>query len=579
MKTSTTTELAGLPVSSGIAIGRAVCLSDENREVLRFQLPEDELRAEVQRFHQGRQSALGELLKAQERIEQEFGDELAGILEAQAMLLADDSFIRRVEGRINDQAINAEWAVLRTCEELAERFAQIDNEYLRDRGDDLHSISRYLLHSLRGISHHEISEIEGDVVVVADELTPADALRLARQQVVGFALESGGQTSHTAIIARGLNLPAVFGIEGVTEAVTDQAPIILDGDAGRVILHPTPEMLDGFTARRAEARELEAELAETRGIPSLSRDGIEVTLLANLELPEEIAYAQRFGCAGVGLYRSEFFYIERSPELPSEEEQFELFSTLLEAMAPAPVTVRTLDLGGRKLAEQLMSHAEENPVLGLRGIRLTLARPEILKTQVRALLRAAVSGDLRIMIPLVTTIDETRSFQKLCRECAQELEAEGVEHRSDVPLGAMIEVPAAALVTEHFADELDFLSIGTNDLIQYALAVDRNNEHVAPLYQPSHPAILRLLEQICRGALARSCELSICGEMAADPVLTPFLLGLGLRLFSMSPRSIPVIKKRVWELEIMSLQETVEECLNLRTAEEIRALLCAKHSL
>jgi len=579
MKTVATTELVGLPVSGGIAIGRAVCLSDQNPEVLRFQLPEDELPVELERFRQGCESAVRELVRAQERIEREFGNELGGIFDAQAMLLADDSFLQRVERRINEQAINAEWAVLRTCEELAQRFAQIDDEYLRGRGDDLRSVSRYLLHSLRGISHHEISEIEGDVVVVADELTPADALRLARQHVVGFALESGGQTSHTAIIARGLNLPAVFGIEGVTEAVADQTPIILDGDAGLVVLHPTPEVFERFTARRTEARGLEAELADTRGIASLTRDGVEVTLLANLELPEELDDALRFGSAGVGLYRSEFFYIERSPELPTEEEQFELFSRLVEAMAPAPVTVRTLDLGGRKLAEQLSGHPEDNPALGLRGIRLTLAHPEILKTQVRALFRAAVGGDLRIMIPLVTTIDESRKFQEICRLCAKELEAEGVEHRSDIPLGAMIEVPAAAVASEQFAEELDFLSIGTNDLIQYALAVDRNNEHVAELYQAAHPGILRLLQQICDGVLPRSCELSICGEMAADPVLTPFLLGLGLRLFSMSPRSIPVIKKRVRELEVEALGETVEKCLTFRTADEIRSYLSASHPM
>ena len=566
-------ELRGLAVSPGIAIGRAVVLSDRAPEVLRFQLEEEALPAEIQRFEEAQESAHQEILRSQKKMREELGSDLAGIFEAQAMLLADETLVRAIRRRIRDEGVNAEWAILRTFEELEERFAAIETDYLRERGEDLRSVVRYLLQCLRGINHHEISEIEGNVVIVADELTPAEALRLARQRVVAFALETGGKTSHTAIIARGLNLPAVVGLEGITQQVTDESAIVLDGDQGLVVLHPTPQRLEDCERRRQEASGLEAELVRSRALASLTRDDVEIELLANLELPEEVDDALRFGCAGVGLYRSEFFYIEKSPEVPTEEEHYELLSGLLQALAPRPVVVRTLDLGGRKLNQALVSQPEENPVLGLRGIRLTLARPDILVPQLRALFRVALEGDLRIMIPLVTSLDEARRFLQVCQEVLFDLDREGVAHDPSVPLGAMLEVPAAALLADHFAVDFDFLSIGTNDLIQYSLAVDRNNEHVADLYEALHPSVLRLLETIAKNVEPSVCELSICGEMAADPVLTPFLLGLGLRRLSMSPRSIPIIKERVRSLEIQGLDETVRDCLRLGRASEVRQLL------
>lgn len=570
--------LKGLPASGGIAIGRAVCIDDGNAEVLRFQLADEDLASEVERFHTARQSVIRDLSKARERLERDVGDELGGILEAQAMLVADDAFVERVVARISKDGVNAEWAVRRTCDDLAAKFATIETEYLRERGEDLQSIARYLIRSLHGISHHEISEISGDVVVVADELTPVDALRLARQQVVGFVLESGGPTSHTAIVARGLRLPAVFGVAGVTEEVTDADPMVLDGDEGYVLLHPTTADLESARDRQRRAKRRDEELARTTDLESLSRDGVPVELLANLGLLEEIVDARRFGSTGVGLYRTEFLYLEKSPELPSEAELYDLFSALLRGMGTTPpVIVRTLDLADRRLAQEMAIQPEENPVLGLRGIRLMLARPEILRTQLRALFRAALLGDLRVMIPLVTCVEEVRDFRKFCREITTGLESEGIEHRADVPLGAMIEVPAAALISQHLARELDFLSIGTNDLIQYSLAVDRNNEQVAALYQPDHPAILRLLAQIMRETRAEDCEISICGEMAADPILTPFLLGIGLRRLSMSSRSIPIIKERIRALDIQGLDATAEECLAFATAADVRRYLVEKH--
>jgi phosphotransferase system enzyme I (PtsI) len=572
--------LEGLGVSRGVAIGRAVTIADPGDHVLRFHLEESQIDAEIQRFELARRSAIGELEKAQRKMGESLGEETAGILEAQALVLADPTFVGRVIEAIVQRQVNAEWAVLRTTEEYERRFAEVESEYLRERGEDLRNVANYLLRGLAGIAHHELSEIQGDVVIIGREITPTDAVRFARENVVGFALEDGGETTHTTIIVRGLKLPTVVKLEGVLDLATDRDPVIVDGEQGKLILHPTAEVLAHYRARRDQLERNESALVEAGAPAPRTADGVEVELWANLELLEEVGDARRFGGGGIGLYRSEFFFIEKSPAIPTEEEHFELFTRLLEAMAPLPVTVRTFDLGGRKLSRELFPEEdEENPVLGLRGIRLTRIRPEIMRTQLRALLRAAVKGDLRIMVPLVTTVDEVRDFRLLCELLVGELEREGKEHRKRVPLGAMIEVPAAALVADHLARELDFLSIGTNDLIQYALAVDRNNERVSDLYQSTHPAVLRLLQRVVEGVRGRRCELSICGEMAADPLLTPFLVGVGLRRFSMSPRAIPIVRERVRSLHTGRAEETAARCLEMGTAEEVRVYLESAHPL
>jgi phosphotransferase system enzyme I (PtsI) len=572
--------LGGLAVSAGVAIGRAVTVEDPGDHVLRFHLDSGQVDAEIQRFELARRSAIAELEKAQHKMGESLGHDTAGILEAQALLLADPIFVGRVVETIVQRQVNAEWAVLRTTEEYERRFAEIESEYLRERAEDLRNVAHYLLRSLQGIAHHELSEIEGDVVIIARELTPTDAVRFARENVVGFALEAGGETTHTTIIVRGLNLPTIVNLPGVLDLATDRDPVVVDAEQGKLILHPTPEVLAAYQARQSELERREARLAEEGGLPTLTEDGVSIEIHANLELLEEIDDARRFGARGVGLYRSEFFFIEKSPQIPTEDEHVELFSRLLQGMAPHPVTVRTFDLGGRKLSRALFpEEEEENPVLGLRGIRLTRIRPEIMRAQLRALFRAAVHGDLRIMVPLVTTLDETRAFRRLCEQLVGELEREGLEHRARVPLGAMVEVPAAALIADQMARELDFLSIGTNDLIQYALAVDRNNEHVADLYQSTHPAVLRLLERVVAGVSGTDCELSICGEMASDPLLTPLLVGLGLRRLSMSPRAIPAIRERLRGLRVDRAERTAIACLALGTAGDVRAHLERAHPL
>lgn len=562
-------ELQGMGVSGGIAIGRAVVIETRMPDVFRIHLSEDRVEPEVIRLHEAAEHAKAELKRTRAKALETGGQEIAGIFDAHVLLLSDRNFLGRVEERIRTQQINAEWAVHKTAEELDDRFARIDDSYLRSRSEDLSDVSRHLLRSLHGISHHEISELPDNVVIVADDLTPSDAIRLGRERVLGFAVESGGRTSHTTIIARSLNLPLVAGLSGMTGLLSEPSPIIVDGETGTVILHPTPEVLERYRSRQAELQRRDLDLRATRELEARTRDGVEIKLMANIDLPEEISDISCFGASGVGLYRSEFLYIDKSPQLPTEEEHLAIYRSLIEASAPHPTIIRTYDLGGRKLAREVMDSQEENPVLGLRGIRLTLARRDVFRTQIRALLRAGLYGDLWVMLPLVSTLDELRRFRSFADEVMVEMDREGVAYRRDIRMGVMIEVPAAALISDILAREVDFFSIGTNDLIQYSMAVDRNNEHVASLYQPLHPAILRMLRFVIDSARAAGIEVSLCGEMAADPRYALLLIGMGLRRLSVSPRRIPEIKSWLREVSATDLAELAEGSLAHSTAADV----------
>jgi phosphotransferase system enzyme I (PtsI) len=562
--------LQGLGVSTGVAIGRAVVIETRGPAIFRIHLPVEELDTEVERLHQGALMAREELKRTRARAGEDLGNELAAIFDAHILLLSDTNFLGRVESRIRTQQVNAEWAVHKTAEELDNLFAHMDDAYLRERSEDLTDVSRHLLRSLQGISHHELAELHDEVIIVADDLTPSDVIRLARQRVIGFAIETGGRTSHTTIIARSLNLPVVAGLSGVTNRLTEQTPMIVDGETGKVILHPNSETLEIYRERLLALETRDRNMRETRDLGAVTRDGVEINLMANIDLPEEVQEVSCFGAAGIGLYRSEFLYIEKSPHLPSEDEHVAIYRQMIEAAAPHPAIIRTYDLGGRKLAREVMDTREENPVLGLRGIRLTLARRDVFRTQIRALYRAAVYGDLWVMLPLVSRLEEVKAFRAFAAEMMAELEREGLPFRRDVRLGIMIEVPAAAVIADMLAREVDFFSIGTNDLIQYSLAVDRNNEHVADLYQPLHPAILRMLRFVIDSAQNAGIEVSLCGEMASDPRLALLLAGLGLRRLSVSTRAIPEVKTCIRESSMSDLTRLAQDCLQYATAEEVQ---------
>ncbi|MDH3254438.1 MAG: phosphoenolpyruvate--protein phosphotransferase [Acidobacteriota bacterium] len=565
--------LQGMGVSPGIAIGRAVCIATKALEVYRLPLPASDIVQEIQRFEEAIDQTRAHLETTRSRAGERLGEELAAIFDAHALMLSDESFRGRIIARIRSEKVNAEWAVHKTVEELDREFRALEAPSFQERREDLVDVSRYLLRSLSGIAHHELSEVEGDVVIVANDLTPSEAVRLGRENVLGFIIETGGRTSHTTIIARSLHLPMVAGVHGVTELVTDQDPVVVDGDGGKVILHPGQDILQRFAAKRLQlAEERRLRLAE-RDLPATTQDGVTVRLMANIDLPEEIDDAISFGAEGVGLYRSEFLYIERSPELPTEEEHLEIYTRMLRAMSPHPVVIRTFDLGGRRLARDVLHTEEENPVLGMRGIRLTLALPEIFKTQLRALLRAAPRGNLRVMLPLVSSVEEVRAFNVLMTDVANELEQEGLEFSREFDLGVMIEVPAAAMGARGLAREADFFSIGTNDLIQYAMAVDRNNDHVSHLYRPMHPAILLMIRLVVNAAAEAGIDVSVCGEMAGDPLAASVLAGLGLRSLSMSPDVIADVKQRIRRLHLADLEALMDECLEMTTEAEVKSRL------
>ena len=567
----------GIGASEGIAIGAAVCINTRIGDIYQIPIPENEIEAEIERFREAVEQTQREIGLMRDRVGDELGDELAGIFDAQSLVLSDSSFLTGVQDHIRRENVNAEWALQETVAEIQARFDAIDDRHLRERREDLRHVCRYVVRSLRGIHLHHLSEVEGDVVIVADDLAPPDAVRLGRENVVGFVIEHGSPTSHTSIIARSLNLPAVLGVVGISQKLADQIDlsIVIDGTDGKVIVHPDAATVELYRGRLEEREREELVLLETSELPTVTLDGTPLSIMANVDLPEELDDVKRFGAAGIGLYRSEFLYIEKSPEMPTEEEHLALYRKMIEAAEPYPAIIRTYDLGGRKIAREVMDTQEANPVLGLRGIRLTLARPDIFKTQLRALIRATAYGDPWIMLPMVTITEEIREFREVSEQIMDELEAEGLPFRRDFKLGIMVEVPAAALITDILAREVDFFSIGTNDLIQYALAVDRANEHVADLYRPLHPGMLRMLRLIVANAAAAGIEVGLCGEMAADARMTALLLGCGLRRLSVSPRRIPTIKRRVRELSTERLEEIVEACSNMATATEVDAYLTA----
>jgi len=571
--------LRGTGVSDGVAVGRAVVIARRDVEVFRIPISDDRIASELDRLRSARDETLREIDRNRSRAGSLFGEELSTIFDAHTLLLADRSFLEDIERRIARDHVNAEWAVHEASLDLSRRFAAIDDEYLRERGQDFEDVSRELLRKLQGIAHHEISEVEGPVILVADDIVPSEAIRLGRLNVVGFVTEAGSRTSHTSIIARSLGIPAVAALERATETIVDEDPIIVDGRTGDIVLHPTPETLARYDQVRDGLRRVSARPtpAVAAGVPT-TLDGVEVALLANIDLPEELDQLAASGARGIGLYRSEFLYMETDPVLPTEEDHRRIYRQLLDAAAPHPAVIRTYDLGGRKLAREMMDSTEENPVLGLRGIRLTLARPQIFETQLRGLLRAGAGRELWVMAPLVTRVEEVRALRATLRRIEEELDAAGEERTHSYKLGIMVEVPAAAIIVDLLADEVDFMAIGTNDLIQYTLAVDRNNQHVADLYQPLHPAILRMLRSIAAAGAKAGIPVSLCGEIGGDASLTPLLLGLGLRRFSAHPRSLQRLRRVVAENDVSRLTEIASRCCELATAAEVEEYLRREES-
>jgi phosphoenolpyruvate-protein phosphotransferase (PTS system enzyme I) len=559
----------GVGVSPGIAIGRAVIVEKRVAQVYRIPIREEEVESEVRRFNESLDKTRVELLDLKLKVSRSMGDEYAQIFEAHAMIVSDASFADKVTQKIEEEQVNAEWALAEVQEELQARFASFEDDYLRERSADVKDVAERVLLNLQGIAHHELSEIDHDVIIIADDLTPSDTVHFNRRPVVGFVTEVGGRTSHTSIIAKSLFMPAVIGVSKLTKVVDNDELVIVDGYEGTVVVNPTPAMIQEYLSRVSRHEEAELKLLENRDLPAITKDHHKISLLANVELVEELDDAFKVGAEGIGLYRSEFLYIATSPDLPTEEEHFDIYRKLAEATAPNWCIIRTFDLGGKKLARQIMGSKEDNPVLGMRALRLCMQHRDMFKTQLRALLRASAHGKIKIMFPLVSGVQELRQVKTLVREIRMELDAENIPYNRELQIGIMIEVPSAAVIADLLATEADFFAIGTNDLIQYSLAIDRSNEKVSYLYEPLHPAILRLVKGVIDAGKRAGIPVEMCGEMAADPIYAIVLLGLGLEIFSMNPSSIPVIKNVIRSVRYKDCRRIAELALNKKTAQEI----------
>jgi len=565
--------LSGLGVSPGIAIGEPVVHETRPISTLRITIPPEKLDAEVERFRQAVATTVEHIQENRDRASQQMGEEYAAIFEAHQLIASDPSFTGPVEKVIREQEVNAGWAIDQVLEELISRFEALPDEYLADRKLDVLDVATQILHALHGFHLGQLERLDRPVILVADDLPPSAAVQLPLDKMLGFALEMGGPTSHTTIIARSLGIPVIVGAQGSCDEAKRSRSIALDAFEGKIVFDPNPAELSEYKSRQREYEEQQATLLQMRDVPTVTRDGRSIQLLANIDLPNELDYAMDWNVAGVGLYRSEFLYMKMSPALPKEKDHIAVYREMVSKMAPNPVTIRTFDLGGRKLAREIIGEGSEaNPVLGLRGIRLCFSKPAFFRTQLRALLLTAGEfpvGRLKIMFPLISGIEEVRVARLLVREIAAELRAEGHTIPDSIPLGAMVEVPSAAIMARELAREVDFISIGTNDLIQYSLAVDRSNSLVADLYRPTNPGVLRLIAAVIAAGEAENTDVSMCGEMAADPLMVPVLVGLGLRSFSMNPQAVPVVRALIRQLSYREAGKIARQAAKFVTARDV----------
>src|SRR3989441_1686527 len=571
------TTMRGLGVSPGIAIGRALVLEGPNVAIFRLDLSPDEAEREVPRFQRAVRRAWRQLRHLRDRVRSEAGEPYARVFEAQILILRDRALLEETTSLILRERVNGEWAFHTVVRRYTQVFAQLGDQALRDRGTDIEDVAARVQALLSGSKkRHDLAELMDDVIVVGAALSPSDAAGLNREHVIGLAIDGGGPTSHTAIIASALGIPAVAGLRDASSRVRSGDLLILDGSEGVVLHNPGEEETAAWRERRARNAQRELGLMILRDQPATTREGLRIRLMANVELPEEMPAARRFGAEGVGLYRSEFLYLREAPGLPGEEVHYRTYRELAERALPDEVVIRTLDLGGEKYFSTILERRETNPVLGLRGIRLCLKHEDLFRTQLRGVFRAAAHGKVRMLFPMVTGIDELRRARAIVDDVRQELLARHVPCDPDVPLGVMIEVPAAALIADRLAREVDFFSIGTNDLIQYALAIDRGNESVSHLYQPLHPAILHLVRRVVEAAAHRGLRVSVCGEMASNPVTAVVLIGLGITELSMNPAAIPSVKQVIRALSLADARALVEEALRLDSAESIEELVKRK---
>jgi phosphotransferase system enzyme I (PtsI) len=562
-------QIFGLPISRGVAIGRAVLVASSRVDVAHYFVPQEQVPHEIARLRSARDAVAREIEELKSDLPAEAPAELAALLDVHLMLLHDDTLSEATKLWIEQRHYNAEWALSAQLEVLARQFDEMEDDYLRERKADIEQVVERLLRQMASASrggvapvHHLAAQSDfggaEPLVLVAGDVAPADMLHFKRSVFTGFVTDVGGRTSHTAIVARSMDIPAVVGAREASRLIRQDDWVVIDGDAGVVVVDPSPIVLEEYRFRQRQSELERARLDRLRHTPGVTLDGQPIELLANIELPGDAAAALDAGAVGVGLFRSEFLFLNRGGDLPGEDEQYEAYRDAVLAMRGLPVTIRTVDVGAdkpleRMSAQELRHEHGLNPALGLRAIRWSLSEPGMFRQQLRAILRASAHGKVRILVPMVAHLDEVRQILEALARARTQLDEAGHAY-SRVELGAMIEVPAAAVLIERFLRHFDFVSVGTNDLIQYTLAIDRADEAVSHLYDPWHPAVLSLLERTIRTARAAGKPVCVCGEMAGDVVFTELLLAMGLRSFSMHPARIAAVKQRVLRADTRQLE-------------------------
>ena len=562
--------LQGIAASSGIAIAKAYRFREPDLRFAKRKI--DEPKKEIARLEEALETALEELEGIQKNAEKEIGTEAAAVFHAHMLILHDPEFIGSIKDKIETERVNAEQALNETADTFVEVFETMDNEYMRERAADIRDVTKRVLANLLGVKVVSPSTISEEVIIIAEDLTPSDTAQLNKKYVKAFATDIGGRTSHSAIMARSLEIPAVVGTKEATKQIQNGDIVIVDGIKGELHINPTEDVIAAYEAEQQQDEKEKRELLKLIDEKTVTSDGKQVELVANIGTPDDLEGVIQNGGEGIGLYRTEFLYMGRG-QLPSEEEQFEAYKTVLENMDGKPVIVRTLDIGGDKELPYLQLPQELNPFLGYRAIRLCLEEQEIFRTQLRALLRASSYGNLKIMFPMIATLDEFRQAKAILEEEKEALMAAGENISETIEIGIMVEIPSTAVLADQFAKEVDFFSIGTNDLIQYTMAADRMNERVSYLYQPYHPAILRLINMVIDAAHREGKWTGMCGEMAGDELAIPLLLGLGLDEFSMSATSILKARAQISKLNQQEMKTLSEQAIQMQTAEEVVQLV------
>ncbi|NVN98743.1 MAG: phosphoenolpyruvate--protein phosphotransferase [Geobacteraceae bacterium] len=564
--------LSGVPASPGIAIGLARVTDRARVAVSEHAVKPEAVPAEITRLLEAISEAKEELLLIKNHLEKESGSEHLYILDTHLMILEDPMLTSETVSCIKTQLINAEGSLRRTLLKFREFFNAIEDEYLRERGSDVDIVGERILRKMVGFQQEPLPQLDSKVIIIAHDLSPTDVLQIDKSKVIAFVTDLGGKTSHTAILARALGIPAVVGLESATAEIISDDSIIIDGATGTVVINPSDESFRNYLSRKQRYEYFCQEYVKFRDLPAETVDGHRIRLKGNLEFIEEVPALKEHGGEGVGLYRTEMLYMNRST-LPDEEEQFEAYLSMCRKVAPFPVSIRTLDVGGDKFVPELNLADELNPALGLRAIRLSLRNIETFKPQVRAILRASAFGEIRMFFPMISGVSEIREVKRIISEVKYELRSQGITYDDSIKIGIMIEIPSAVLVADQLAKEVDFFSVGTNDLIQYTLAIDRTNEHLSHLYQPLNPAIIRSLQIVADAAHQAGIEACICGEMAGEPQYLPILLGLGFDELSMTPPSIPRVKEILRRCSLTEAKKLTAKILEAETAEAVESIL------